>query len=84
MPIRHRALNTFLLTAIFVASTTLVACAPHSVPDPYYNDTHRWDHHEEVLYEQWEVETHRDHVDFQLRAEPDQHAYFDWRHNHHG
>jgi hypothetical protein len=83
MPIRTHAIKCLLIATVLVTPATFVACSPRQVYDPYYTDTHRWDHHEEVLYEQWEVETHRDHLDFEHRSETERHTYFDWRHNHH-
>jgi len=80
MPIREYAIKSLLIATVLVTPTTFVACSPRVVYDPYYNDRHRWNHTEDVRYRQWEVETHRDHVDITKRSTDDQHAYFDWSH----
>jgi hypothetical protein len=51
------------------------------VYDPYYHDYHYWNG-EVVYYNQWEHDTHRDHVDYGHRNADDQKAYWDWRHSH--
>jgi hypothetical protein len=33
-----------------------------------------------VYYNQWEHDTHRDHVDLKQRNAADQKEYWDWRH----
>jgi hypothetical protein len=58
-------------------------CSAHvRVYDPYYHDYHAWDG-EVVYYNQWEHDTHRDHVEFNKRNSDDQKAYWDWRHSQH-
>ncbi len=52
------------------------------VYDPYHHDYHGWAA-EEPYYNQWEHDTHRDHVEFKARNKDDQKAYWDWRHNQH-
>ena len=52
------------------------------VYDPYYHDYHGWAA-EEPYYNQWEHDTHRDHVEFAKRNKDDQKAYWDWRHSQH-
>ena len=71
---------SLVLTAAF-AMVFCAGCAEHRVYDPYYHDYHVWAD-EGVYYNQWERETHRDHMDFNRRNEADKKAYWDWRHSH--
>ncbi len=76
------------LSLIFLASalaTPLVTtgCATHRVYDPYYSDYHTWDRNENVYYQQWIVENHRDpHRDYKHLNKDEQKQYWDWRHSH--
>jgi hypothetical protein len=76
------------LSLVFVAGalvTPLVTtgCGGHRVYDPYYSDYHRWDSHENVYYQQWIVEGHRDpHRDYKHLNKDEQKQYWDWRHSH--
>jgi hypothetical protein len=77
-----RKISPFVLAAVFAAPLAVTGCAVHArVYDPYYHDYHDWNH-ETVYYNQWEVETHRPHVDYGKRNKDDQKAYWDWRHSH--
>jgi hypothetical protein len=58
----------------------LAGCATHH---GYYEGGGRWSDGEVVYYNQWEVETHRQHVDYAQRKEDEQRAYWSWRQNHH-
>jgi len=72
-----------LLATAIAAPTLATGCAAHvGVYDPYYHDYHNWNG-EVVYYNQWEHDTHRDHVEFKDRSAADQKAYWDWRHNQH-
>jgi len=72
------------LTLALALPMLTTACAEHRyyrAYDPYYHDYHRWDHGEDVYYQRWVVETHRDpHRDFRHLDRDDQKAYWDWRH----
>jgi hypothetical protein len=71
-----------LLVAATVSPLLLAGCAVHArVYDPYYHDYHAWGG-ETAYYNQWEHDTHRDHVDFNHRKDEDKKAYWDWRHSH--
>jgi len=50
--------------------------------DPGRSDYHVWNDGEGVYYNQWLVETHRDHRDFHKLKRNDQQAYWQWRHDH--
>jgi len=74
-----------LLTLAAVLSSPIVmmtGCAPHAyrVYDPYYRDYHAWNGHENVSYQRWEGETHRDHRDLGQRGSEEQKQYWSWRH----
>jgi hypothetical protein len=51
--------------------------------DADHHDYHRWNHGEVVYYNNWEHETHREHVDFAKRNDGEKQEYFAWRHNQH-
>ena len=83
-----RSLTRFFAPLFFSAAlaTSLFSagCAVHTrVYDGYNGDYHSWNGHEVVYYNQWEHNTHRDHVDFEKRNQGDQKAYWQWRHNQH-
>jgi len=83
-PINLLAVAT--LAAALAAPIMTIGCGgPHyyRAYDPYYHDYHTWNHDEVVYYQNWEHETHRDHVEFKKRNQADQKEYWDWRHNHH-
>ena len=79
----HRYLSSLLLAAAFLAPAATTGCATRRYHDPYYNDYHRWDRHENVYYHQWIVENHRDNRSFRKLKEDDQKQYWEWRHSHH-
>jgi hypothetical protein len=74
-----------LLAAAFFAPVLTTGCGErhYRAYDPYYNDYHRWDRHENVYYQQWVVENHRDNRDFRRLDHDQQKQYWDWRHSHH-
>ena len=75
--------STLLLAAAISAPALMTGCAARvRVYDPYYHDYHNWNG-ETVYYNQWERDTHRDHVDYNKRNAADQKAYWDWRHSQH-
>ena len=70
------------LAAVMAFPVLMTGCAVHArVYDPYYGDYHVWSG-ETVYYNQWEHDTHRDHVEFNARNDNDKKAYWDWRHSH--
>lgn len=72
------ALATALLCPVLISG-----CSPApTYSDAEHHDTHRWDDHEKTLYNQWERETNRAHVDFERRADAEKKEYWDWRHRH--
>jgi|HubBroStandDraft_3_1064219.scaffolds.fasta_scaffold855788_1 hypothetical protein len=62
-----------LLTAILAMPLLTTGCAHH---------VYVWGPGESPYYSRWEVETHRDHVEWEQRNATDQHAYWDWRKHH--
>jgi hypothetical protein len=82
MRFRSRAFSAVLLAAAISAPALVTGCSARvRVYDPYYHDYHYWNG-EVVYYNQWEHDTHRDHVEFASRSAADQKAYWDWRHSH--
>ena len=81
----YRYLSSLLLAAAFLAPAATTGCTTrgYRVYDPYYNDYHRWDNHENVYYHQWVVENHGDDRDFRKLDHDQQKAYWNWRHSHH-
>ncbi|HUJ30974.1 MAG TPA: hypothetical protein VLY23_06810 [Candidatus Acidoferrum sp.] len=80
----RRYLGSILLVAALMGPPVILSgCAARvRVYDPEYHDYHHWDHHEVVYYQQWEVDTHRNHVDFDHRSADEQNEYWKWRHAH--
>jgi hypothetical protein len=76
-----KKINSCLLTAAMAFAVFNTGCAVHAYYDPYYHDYHPVDG-EVVYYQQWETETHRQHVDLKHRSNADQKEYWDWRHKH--
>jgi hypothetical protein len=79
----RRYLGTLALAAALVSPLVISGCAAR-VYDYQYRDYHRWDARERGYYEQWEVETHRRHLDYDRRHENEQREYWQWRNNHYG
>ena len=82
---RNGIAGTLLLAAALLFTVSTIGCAEHRygrVYDPYYSDYHRWDDHERVYYNQWVVETHHDHRDYQHLKPEEQKEYWNWRHSH--
>jgi hypothetical protein len=78
-------LCSLLLAAVMISPVAISGCAARAssrVYDPYYNDYHSWDHHEENYYQRWETDTLRGHRDFDKRDKNDQKEYWNWRHGH--
>ena len=79
-----RNLSSIVLAAVFSSSLLIAGCAARvTYHDGYYNDDHVWNRNERGFYARWEGETHRNHVDFARRPEPEQKEYYTWRHDHH-
>jgi hypothetical protein len=77
-----RHFSSLLLAAAVASPLFITGCTVHArVYDPYYHDYHGWNG-EVVYYNQWERDTHRDHVEFNHRNDNDKKAYWDWRHSH--
>jgi hypothetical protein len=78
-----RRFTPFLLATAISLPMFCGGCEAHvGVYDPYYHDHHVWAA-EEPYYTQWEVNTHRDHMDFAKRTPADQKEYWDYRHSQH-
>jgi hypothetical protein len=77
----NHGMITLMLSAAVLASA-MTGCASGSlVYDPYLRDYHPWDIGENRYYRQWEIRTHRHHMDFYGRSPGDQRAYWGWRHH---
>ncbi len=73
-----------IFTSLFlVASLAVAACSGRvRVYDQWHGDYHGWDNHEEVVYRGYLNDNHRDYHPFTSLSVEDQHAYFNWRHEH--
>jgi hypothetical protein len=79
----YQRLSSISVCIAFLGLILTAGCAPHvRYYDPYYHDYHYWNHDEVVYYQQWEHETHRQHVDFAKRSQAEQSEYWQWRHQH--
>jgi hypothetical protein len=79
----RRHLGTFILGAALISPVVISGCAAR-VYDYEGHGYHRWNAHERGYYEEWEVETHRRHEDYDRRDRDDQRSYWKWRDEHHG
>lgn len=79
----RRYLGTLLLSAVLISPVLMSGCAAR-VYDYDGHDYHHWDHQEVVYYQQWEVDTHRRHVDYDRRNQNEQREYWHWRDSHYG
>ena len=80
----QRYLASLLLTAALLLPALNIACAEHHYYRAYdvdHGDYHPWDAQENVYYQQWVVETHRDNRDFRKLKPEEQKEYWNWRHN---
>lgn len=79
----NRLLGSLLLSLALILPLATLGCAERRYHDYDHNDYHRWNHGEEVYYQQWVVETHRDaHRDYRHLNKDEQREYWNWRHNH--
>jgi hypothetical protein len=81
----HRAIASLLFAGALFVPVVFSGCAAHAsyrVYDSGHEDYHVWDGNEGVYYQRWEVETHRDHRDFNRRNGDEQKEYWNWRHGH--
>jgi hypothetical protein len=70
-----------LSATVLASASAMTGCASGGVVyDPYGHQYQRWNRGEDRFYRQWEVEGHRNHMDFQRRSPGDQTAYWGWRH----
>jgi hypothetical protein len=58
---------SLLLAAAIVSPVAMIGCRSQ----------------ETVYYNQWEHETHREHVDLERRSEAERREYAEWRRTHH-
>ncbi len=73
-----------IFTSLFLAvSLTMAACVGRvRIYDQWHSDYHGWDNHEEVVYRGYLRDNHREYHSFTSLSVEDQHAYFNWRHEH--
>ena len=76
----RRYLGLMLLTVTLVAFPGCTARV--RVYDVEHRDYHHWNRNEGVYYQRWEVETRRDHRDFDHRSDDEKKEYWNWRHAH--
>ncbi len=80
-----RCLKPMICSAALAATLFTAGCTVHAGVASgygYRTDYHTWNDHETVYYNQWEVNTHRNHMEFDKRSGDDQKAYWKWRHHH--
>jgi hypothetical protein len=75
-----RKINTCLLAAAMMAALLPAGCKV--VNPPAANTPANNSNSETVVYQQWETETHRPHVDLAQRTRDEQKEYSDWREKH--
>jgi hypothetical protein len=82
----HRYGFSILLAVALGSPVVFSGCAvrgSYRVYDPAYSDYHVWNSGEVGFYQNWEVETHREHREFNRRNADEKKEYWTWRHNHH-
>ena len=86
-----RSLLSSLALAAALAVPVLLATAPRlqaqpavqvRVYDRYHRDYHVWDDREDRAYRGYLVERHRPYVVYGRIGRPEQHRYWNWRHEH--
>jgi len=83
---QSRYLSSLLLAAALLSPLVGVGCGDHHyyrAYDEQHHDYHRFNHHEDVYYQQWTAENHHDRVEFKSLSPDDQRRYWAWRHDHH-
>jgi hypothetical protein len=81
MRLNYRMIALTLSATVLASASAMTACAGGQlVYDPYLQDYHQWDRGENRYYRQWEIGTHRNHMNFTRRSVGDQRAYWGWRH----
>lgn len=76
--------SVFMAGALIFSSVGFSGCSDHArYYDAEYRDYHPWNHGEVAYYNRWEVETHREHRDFDRRSAEEQREYWKWRHSQH-
>ena len=79
MRLNHGMIALMLSATAFALPMT--GCAGGGpVYDSYRNDYYRWNRGEDRYYREWEIGTHRNHMDFNRRSAGEQRAYWGWRH----
>lgn len=79
----YERLSSIFVSIAFLGLLMIAGCyGSVRVYDREHHDYHHWNHGEVVYYNQWEVSTHRDHVDYDKRNQSDQDDYWNWRHKH--
>jgi len=71
-----RKINGYLLAAAMMAALLPTGCKTVNQPPASNSDS------ETVVYQQWETETHRPHVELAQRTKDEQKEYSDWRQQH--
>ena len=75
-----KKINLLVFAAALSIAPLLTGCTVHArYYDPYYHDYHPASG-EVVYYNQWERDSHHDHVELKKRNKEEQKEYWDWRH----
>ena len=78
----NHGMFALMLSATLASASAMTGCAGDGlVYDSYGHQYHRWDRGEQRFYRQWEIGTHRGHMDFHRRDPEDQRTYWGWRHS---
>jgi hypothetical protein len=82
MMMRSSLFNRFSIAAALASALLAAGCARVRYSPSFYNYV-SWSHVESMYYDQWEHDTHREHVDFIVRSNADMEQYWKWRQSHH-
>lgn len=69
-----------MISAILSIGCTGTVTYGYRFYDPYYRDYHVWGPDEEIYYNRWLDEGHREHRDFRHLRPNERHEYLQWRH----
>jgi hypothetical protein len=65
-----------VLASALLATGCAVRARAHYAPYDYFS----WNSKVAIDYNQWEHDTHREHVDFTLVSDVDMRAFWEWQH----
>jgi hypothetical protein len=75
-------LSTLMIAGALASPAVIAGCYHHGYDRDHGGVALVWSDNESPYYARWEQETHRDHREWAQRNADEQHAYWNWRHDH--